>query len=115
MVKNPSATARDTGDLDSIPRLGRSPKEGNGNPLQYSYLGNSMEKGSWWAAIHGAAESGTTEQLSASITLTHTHTHTKHTHIQAPLMSLALILVRGGNDTPLQYSYLENPMGGGAW
>ena len=41
------------GDWGSIPRLGRSPEEGNGNPLQYSCLGNSKEKGAWWAIVHG--------------------------------------------------------------
>ena len=41
------------GDSGSIPGLGRSPGEGNGNPLQYSCLGNPMDRGSWWAAVHG--------------------------------------------------------------
>ena len=40
------------GDMDSILRLGISPGEGNGNPLQYSCLGNPMEKGGWWASVH---------------------------------------------------------------
>ena len=43
----------------SIPGSGRSPGEGNGNPLQYSYLGNSMDRGTWWASIHGVAKSQT--------------------------------------------------------
>jgi len=42
-----------------IPGLGRSPGEGNGNPLQYSYLGNLMERGAWQAAVHGVARSQT--------------------------------------------------------
>ena len=46
-------------DLGSIPRLGRSPGEGNGNPLQYSCLENSMDRGSWQATIHGVAKSQT--------------------------------------------------------
>ena len=49
------------GDLDSIPRSGRSSGEGNGNPLQYSCLENFIDRGSWWAAVHGVAELGTTE------------------------------------------------------
>ena len=47
------------GDLDSIPRLGRSPGEGNGNPLQYSCLGNLMERGTWQGIVHGVTKSGT--------------------------------------------------------
>ena len=46
VVKNPPANA---GDAAFIPGLGRSPGEGNGNPLQYSYLGNPMERGALWA------------------------------------------------------------------
>ena len=48
--------ARDTG---STPGSGRSPEVGNGNPLQYSCLENSMERGAWWATIHGTTESHT--------------------------------------------------------
>ena len=47
----------DAGDLGSIPELGRSPGEGNGYPLHYSCLGNSMDKGAWQAIDHGAAKS----------------------------------------------------------
>jgi len=46
-------------DAGLIPGLGRSPGEGNGNPLQYSCLGNSMDRGDWQAAVHGAAKSRT--------------------------------------------------------
>ena len=45
------------GDLGSIPRSGRSPGEGNGYPLQYSYQENSMDRGTWWATVHGVAKS----------------------------------------------------------
>ena len=54
MVKNPPANSGDTG---SIPRLGRSPVEGNGNPLQYSCLGNPVGRGVWQATGHGVARS----------------------------------------------------------
>ena len=44
------------GDVDSIPGLGRSPGEGNGNSLQYSSLGNPMDREVWWATVHGVAK-----------------------------------------------------------
>ena len=47
MVKNPPANARDIKDVGSIPGSGKSLGEGNGNPLQYSCLGNPMDRGSW--------------------------------------------------------------------
>ena len=47
------------GDLNSIPELGRSPGEGNGNPLQCSCLENPMDRGAWQAIVHGVAESQT--------------------------------------------------------
>ena len=53
VVKNPPANAGDTG---SIPGSGRSPGEGNGNPLQYSCLGNPMDRGAWQATVHGVAK-----------------------------------------------------------
>ena len=49
----------DAGDPDSIPGLGRSPGEGNGNPLQDSCLENPMDRGAWWATVHGVANSQT--------------------------------------------------------
>ena len=56
-------SARSAEDPGSIPGLGRSPGEGNGNPLQYSCLGNPMDRGAWWATIHWVAERDTTERL----------------------------------------------------
>ena len=47
------------GDLGLIPGSGRSPGEGNGNPFQYYCLENPMERGAWWATIHGVAKSQT--------------------------------------------------------
>ena len=52
-VKAPACNA---GDLGSIPGLGRSPREGNGNPLQYSCLENPMDGGAWWATVHGVTK-----------------------------------------------------------
>ena len=56
VVKNPPAKE---GDLGSIPGSGRFPGEGNGNPLQYSCLENSMDRGAWQPTVHGVAKSQT--------------------------------------------------------
>ena len=52
------ASACNAGDLGLIPGLGRSPGEGNGNPLQYSCLDNPMDGGAWWATVHGSQRVG---------------------------------------------------------
>ena len=52
-------SARNAGDPGSIPGSGKSPGEGNGNPLQYSCLGNPMDRGTWWATVHGVTKSQT--------------------------------------------------------
>ena len=64
MVKNPPARAGDTREAVSIPGSGRRPGEGNGSALQYSCLENPVDRGAWWAAVHGGhKESGTSEWL----------------------------------------------------
>ena len=53
------ASPCNAGNLGSIPGSGRSPGEGNGNPLQYSCLENPMDAGAWWATVHGVTKSQT--------------------------------------------------------
>ena len=67
-MKNLPASTGDAGDAGLIPGSGRSPGGGNDNPLQYSYLENSMERGAWQAKIQGVAESDTTEHSIAVLT-----------------------------------------------
>ena len=65
VVKNLPAKLGSAGDAGSIPGLGRSPGGGHGNPLQYSCLGNLMDRGAWWATVHRVAKgSDTTQGLS---------------------------------------------------
>ena len=54
VVKEPACQQADVRDVGSIPGSGRSPGGGNDNPLQYSCLENSMDRGAWWAVVHGA-------------------------------------------------------------
>ena len=55
-IKNSPANAGDIRDAGLIPGLGGSPGGGHGNPLQYSGLGNPMDRGAWWATVHGVTE-----------------------------------------------------------
>ena len=59
MVKNLPTNAGDVRDANLIPGLGRSPGGGHDNPFQYSCLENSMDRGAWWATVHGVAKSQT--------------------------------------------------------
>ena len=59
VVKNPPTNAVDISNTGSIPGSGRSPGEGNGNPIQYSCLENPMDRGAWWATVHGVTKSQT--------------------------------------------------------
>ena len=89
------APAYNVGDPGSIPGSGRSPGEGNGNPLQYSCLENHMDGGAWLATVHGVAKS--------------------RTRLSNFTITITMYLVGEGSGTPLQYSCLENPMDRGAW
>ena len=75
MIKNSPASAGDTRDMGLSPVSGRSPEVGNGNPLQYSCLENSVDRGAWRATVHGVTKSLTQLSVCARIhTPTHTHT-----------------------------------------
>ena len=65
MVKNPPANGRDARKTVSIPRSGRSPGVGNDNSFQYSYLEDSMDRGTWRAAVHGVRKSWTRLRMQA--------------------------------------------------
>ena len=82
VVKNPPANSEADGDTGSIPGSGRSPGGGNGNPLQYSCLKNSMNREAWQAIVHGISKS----QMLPSTHLKNTGTHSKKIHV--PLYSL---------------------------
>ena len=71
MVKNLPANATDIRDADLIPGLGRCPGRGHGNPFQYSCPENPMDRGAWWATVHGF----TKEELDMTKASEHAHTH----------------------------------------
>ena len=80
VVKNPSANAGDIRDRGLILGLGRFPGIGNGNPLQYSCMQNSMDRGAWQAMVYEVSKSRTGLSMHRHTdTQTHRHTHT-HTH-----------------------------------
>ena len=83
MVKNLPANTGDIRDMGSIPGLRRSPRGGNGDPLQYSCLENLMDRSAWLATIHRVKKSQ--RRLTHMQTHTHTHTHT-HSHINTVSM-----------------------------
>ena len=80
--KEPACQCRDIRDAGSIPGLGRSPEREHGNPIQYSWLENPMDRGAWRAAVHGVAESQTWLSACAH---THTHTHQWYTYVNPNL------------------------------
>ena len=96
VVKNPPANAGAERDAGLIPGSGKVPAGGNSNPLQYSCLGNPMDRGALRATVHGVAESDTTELLS---------THTVHPYVYtciAPSRAAQLKLTQCHKSTVLQ-------------
>ena len=128
MVKSLPANAGDIIDVGSIPRSGRSPGEGNGNPLQYPCLENSINRGAWWATVHGVTKSQDWSNLAhipriISVyqwSLSHFIGSSEVKASACNAEDLGSIPGSGrspgeGKGNPLQYSCLENPIDGGAW
>ena len=123
--KNLPAYAGDTRDAGLIPGLGRSRGEGNGNPLQYSCLENPMDGGAWQARVHMVAKSRTRLKRLSSSSSSRCYcegfsggSDSKESACGAGEQGSIPGSGRSrgeGNGNPLQYSCLENPMGGGVW
>ena len=109
---NGKESASNAGDLDSIPEWGRFPGVENGFPLQYYYLENSMDRGVWWATVHGLqSQTRLSDKHPPTYIHTHTHTHTHtHAHTHTPPFHLrqdpkfTFRTNKHGNSTP---SYLR--------
>ena len=118
VVKNLAAYA---GDLGSVPGSERFPGEGNGNPLQYFYLENPIDREAWWAVVYGVAKSWTQLSNWATTTKTLKGFPLKDPPARAGDMKDAGWIPglgwspAGEHCNPLQCSYLENPMDRGAW
>ena len=92
-------SACNAGDPGSIPESGRSPGERNGNPLQYSCLENPMDRGAWWAAVHGVAKSRTwLRDFTFTILVSSTHHHLIRTNCLPHLFSPWRFLLASGKD-----------------
>ena len=101
MVNNLPSNAGYTRDTDLIPGSGRSPGVGNSNPLQYSCLEDSMDRGVWQATVYGFAKNGTQPSMHVGTrTRTHTHTHT----LTSPILVSLIALVKWveGSSVPVQ-------------
>jgi len=113
------ASAYNAGDPYSIPGLGRSPGEGNGNPLQYSCLDNPMDRGAWWAIVRGVAKSQTwLSNQAQNRSISYNGSVVKNTPANAEDAGSIPGSGRSpgeGNGNPLQYSCLENSMDRGDW
>ena len=95
LVAQVKAPVCNVGDPSSIPGSGRSPREGNGNPLQYSCLENSTDGGAWKVTVRGAAKN--------------------RTRLRDLTFFLSIVPFGEGNGNPLQCSCLENPMDRWVW
>ena len=107
--------------MSLIPGLGRSPGEGNGNPFQYSCLGNPMNRGAWWATVHGVEKSWTRlSDFTFIFLFTILFIRSVGKEFACNTGDLGSIPGLGrfpwrSNGNPLQYLCLQNPMDRGAW
>ena len=127
MVKNLPANAGDIRDGGSVPGSGRSPGGGHGNPLQYSCLENLTDRGAWWAAVYGVAQSRTRlKRLSSSSSSLLRRASQVVLVVKDPPINVGVVRGMGsiprsgrspggGHGNLFQYSRLENPMDRGAW
>ena len=98
-IKSLTANAGDARAMGSIPGMGRFPGEGNGNPLQYSCLGNPTDRGAWWTTVHGVTKRQT--HLGTQLnTCTGTDTHTCILIRPAELLSVHSGMKRGRGSSP---------------
>ena len=88
IIKNLPANAGDARDTGSIPGLGRSPGIGIGNPLQYSCLENSIDRGAWWDPVHGVAELDTTEHTLKQIFINNNNVRWQYISLDLPFSFL---------------------------
>ena len=113
MVKNLPVNAEDTRDASLNPGSGRSSGEESSNPLLYSCLGNLMNRGVWWATVHGVAELDMTEQLTNQVNwvkpqegLGHSEGHSVATGVGHCPLSVHLYLLQMLHDLPSLYGLL---------
>ena len=92
VVKNPPASVGDTGEVGLIPGPGRSLRMGNGNPLQYSCLGNPMDRGAWWATVNGVSKNRTKKEKESDTT-EHAHTTKNYMMGNSHLKSIPVMMV----------------------
>ena len=106
MLKNLPANAGDTGDMDSIPGLGRSSRGGNGNPLQYSSLGNPMDGRAWQATVHGVSKSQTQLSEHANVQMVNTVSFLSSLYIPPFRLQILMCMKPLGNE--LQCRFLKS-------
>ena len=94
LVKNPSATGEDIRDAGLIPGLGRSPGGVHGNPCQYSFLENPMDRGAWWAMIHRVTKSQTQQRQLSMPTLNFLVKQCFHVQNKVIIIKSTLLIMR---------------------
>ena len=114
VVENLPANAGDARGAGLIPELGTSPGGGNGNPLQYSYLENPMDRGAWWAAVCGVTELDMTERISVCLSKIILKSHSEFNFGRAQLLhekhiclSNSTLCIKPSNFPLLIHSFIQ--------